>query len=161
MVFAVQFRHVKLEMLSCRQFVSKCSVHFDWNTFFCNNHPALITQMICYQIAPFSAPTTTAINWGSKLLHLPLRHAELILDCIQFRKERIASVLFGAHVYIPSITPSYKLYQTWVGYESQSPRIVQARVRLATDTLPQTPYRAGALCTGYAFFFNLSRLYGD
>jgi len=83
---------------------------------FCNNHPALITQMICYQIAPFSAPTTTAINWGSKLLHLPLRHAELILDCIQFRKERIASVLFGAHVYIPSIIPSYKLYQTWVGY---------------------------------------------
>ena len=36
------------------------------------------------------------------------------------------------------------------GFELRSPRIAQARVRLATDTLPQTPHRAGALCTGYA-----------
>ena len=35
------------------------------------------------------------------------------------------------------------------GFESRSPRIAQARVRLATDTLPQTPHRARALCTGY------------
>ena len=34
--------------------------------------------------------------------------------------------------------------------ESRSPRIAQARVRLATDTLPQIPHRAGALCTEYA-----------
>jgi len=26
------------------------------------------------------------------------------------------------------------------------------RVRLATNTLPQTPHRAGALCTGYALY---------
>jgi len=26
------------------------------------------------------------------------------------------------------------------------------RVRLATDTLPQTPHRAGALCTGYTLY---------
>ena len=31
----------------------------------------------------------------------------------------------------------------------RSPCIVHARVRLATDTLSQTPHRAGALCTGY------------
>jgi len=30
-----------------------------------------------------------------------------------------------------------------------SPHIAQARVRLAIDTLPQTPHRVGALCTGY------------
>ena len=36
------------------------------------------------------------------------------------------------------------------GFESRSPRIAQARIRLATDTLRQTPHRAGALCTGYA-----------
>ena len=34
--------------------------------------------------------------------------------------------------------------------ESRSPRIAQARVKLAYDILPQTPHRAGALCTGYA-----------
>jgi len=28
----------------------------------------------------------------------------------------------------------------------------QARVRLATNTLPQTPHRAGALYTGYALY---------
>jgi hypothetical protein len=32
------------------------------------------------------------------------------------------------------------------GFESRSPRIVQARVRLATNTLLQIPHRAGALC---------------
>jgi len=36
------------------------------------------------------------------------------------------------------------------GFESRFPRITQARVRLATNTLPQTPHSAGALCTGYA-----------
>ena len=45
---------------------------------------------------------------------------------------------------------SYRLWPECPGFESRSPRIVQARVRLATDTLPQTPHRAGALCTGYA-----------
>jgi len=30
--------------------------------------------------------------------------------------------------------------------------LAQARVRLATNTLPQTPHRAGALCTGYALY---------
>jgi hypothetical protein len=41
-------------------------------------------------------------------------------------------------------------------FESWSPRIAHARVRLATDTLPHIPHRAGALCTGYALFlFNL------
>ena len=45
-------------------------------------------------------------------------------------------------------------------FESRSPRIAQARVRLATDTLPQTPHRAGALCTGYnvyKFRYNLQQ----
>ena len=45
---------------------------------------------------------------------------------------------------------SYRLWLEGPGFESQSPRIAQARVRLATDTLPQTPHRAGALCTGSA-----------
>ena len=36
------------------------------------------------------------------------------------------------------------------GFESRFPRITQARVRLATNTLPQIPHRVGALCTGYA-----------
>jgi len=30
--------------------------------------------------------------------------------------------------------------------------LTQARVRLATNTLLQTPHRAGALCTGYALY---------
>ena len=47
---------------------------------------------------------------------------------------------------------SYRLWPEGPGFESRSPRITQARVRLATDTLPQTPHRAGALCTGYALF---------
>ena len=38
----------------------------------------------------------------------------------------------------------------FVLFESRSPRIAQARVRLATNTLPQTLHRAGALYTGYA-----------
>ena len=45
---------------------------------------------------------------------------------------------------------SYRLWPEGPGFESRSPRIAQARVRLATDTLPQTLHRAGALCTGYA-----------
>ena len=44
---------------------------------------------------------------------------------------------------------SYRLRPEDPGFESWSPRIAQARVRLATNTLPQTPHRAGALCTGY------------
>ena len=48
---------------------------------------------------------------------------------------------------------SYRLWPEGPGFESQSPHIAQARVRLATNTLPQTPHRAGALCTGYALFF--------
>ena len=47
---------------------------------------------------------------------------------------------------------SYRLWPEGPRFESWSPRIAQARVRLATDTLPQTPHRAGALCTGYALF---------
>ena len=41
---------------------------------------------------------------------------------------------------------SYRLWPEGPGFKSRSPRIAQARVRLA----PQTPHRAGALCTGYA-----------
>jgi hypothetical protein len=44
---------------------------------------------------------------------------------------------------------SYRLWLEGPGFESRTPHIAQARVRLATDTLPQTPHRAGALCTGY------------
>ena len=47
---------------------------------------------------------------------------------------------------------SYRLWLEGPGFESRSPRIAQVRVRLATNTLPQTPHRAGALCTGYALF---------
>ena len=50
------------------------------------------------------------------------------------------------------------IYVSIVGceHESRSPRIAQARVRLAIDTLPQTLHRAGALCTGYALLMSLS-----
>ena len=47
---------------------------------------------------------------------------------------------------------SYRLWPEGLGFESRSPRIAHARVRLATNTLPQTPHRAGAFCTGYALF---------
>ena len=50
---------------------------------------------------------------------------------------------------------SYRLWPEGPGFESRSPRIAQARVRLATDTLPQTPHWAGALCTRYALFLLL------
>ena len=50
---------------------------------------------------------------------------------------------------------SYRMWPEGPGFESRSPRIAQARVRLATNTLPQTPHRAGALCTGYALYLNL------
>jgi hypothetical protein len=45
---------------------------------------------------------------------------------------------------------SYRLWPEGPGFESRSPHIAQVRVRLATNTLSQTPHRAGALCTGYA-----------
>ena len=48
---------------------------------------------------------------------------------------------------------SYRLWPEGLGFESRSPRIAQTKVRLATDTLPQTPHRAGALCTGYALIY--------
>ena len=54
---------------------------------------------------------------------------------------------------------SYRLWPEGPGFESRSPRIAQARVKLATDTLPRTPYRAGALCTGYALYVNMSSLF--
>ena len=44
---------------------------------------------------------------------------------------------------------SYRLWPEGPGFESRSPSIARARVRLAINTLPQTPHRAGALCTGY------------
>ena len=53
---------------------------------------------------------------------------------------------------------SYRLWPEGPGFESRSPRIAQARVRLATDTLLQTPHRAGALCTGYALYSMLDLL---
>ena len=49
---------------------------------------------------------------------------------------------------------SYRRKPEGPGFKSRSPRIAQARVRLATDTLPQTPHRVGALCIGYALFFS-------
>jgi len=48
---------------------------------------------------------------------------------------------------------SYRLRPEGPGFQSRSPRIAQARVRLATDTLSQTPHRAGALYTRYILFF--------
>ena len=51
---------------------------------------------------------------------------------------------------------SYRLWPEGPGFESRSSRIAQARVRLATDILPQTPHRAGALCTGYALWSPLT-----
>ena len=56
---------------------------------------------------------------------------------------------------------SYRLWPEGPGFESRSPRIAQARVRLATDTLPQTPHRAGALCTGYALFIEIVFISGS
>jgi len=58
------------------------------------------------------------------------------------------------HTYV-LIFESYRLWPKGPGFESPSPRIAQARVRLATNTLPHTPHRAGALCIGYTFFFFL------
>jgi len=46
---------------------------------------------------------------------------------------------------------SYCLRPEGPEFESRSPRIA-ARVRLAANTLPQTPHSAGALCIGYALF---------
>jgi len=46
---------------------------------------------------------------------------------------------------------SYCLWPEGPGFESRSSRIAQARLRLATDTLPQIPHRAGALYTGSFF----------
>ena len=43
------------------------------------------------------------------------------------------------------VVESYCLWPKGPGFESRSPRITQTRVRLATDTLPQTPHREGAL----------------
>jgi hypothetical protein len=98
-------------MLSCRQFMSKCSVHFDWNTFFCNNHPALITQMICYQNAPFSAPTSTCdqLRQQTVALAVTTRRINIRPNTVSYHKERIASVLFGAHGYDP-VHPAYNPY---------------------------------------------------
>jgi len=50
------------------------------------------------------------------------------------------------------VVESYCLWPEGPGFESRSPRIAQARVRLATNTFYQTPHRAGALCTGYALY---------
>ena len=54
------------------------------------------------------------------------------------------------------VVESYRLWPEGPGFELWYPRIAQARVRLATNTLPQPPHRAGALCTGYAFFLQIN-----
>ena len=56
----------------------------------------------------------------------------------------------GSRAGLVQAVESYRLWPEGPGFDSRSPRIAQARVRLATDTLSQTPHRAGALCTGYA-----------
>ena len=48
---------------------------------------------------------------------------------------------------------SYHLWSEGLGFESRSPRIVQTKVRFATDTIPQTPHRVGALWLSSPFFF--------
>ena len=48
---------------------------------------------------------------------------------------------------------SYRLWPEGPEFESRSPCIAQARIRLATNTLPQTPHRVGALCTRYVFYW--------
>ena len=60
------------------------------------------------------------------------------MECVQGRAGLVQAV------------ESYHMWPEGPMFESRSPRIAQARIRLATNTLPQTPYRAGALCTGYA-----------
>ena len=58
--------------------------------------------------------------------------------------------MLGRRAGLVQAVESYRMRPEGLGFESQSPRIAQARLRLVTDTLPQTPHRAGALCNGYA-----------
>jgi len=90
-------------------------------------------------------------------------HLLLIVACSQIFFLVLADITRRAG--LVQAVESYRLWPEGPGFESRSPRIAQAWVRLATDTLPQTPHRAGALCTGhakaytwgtaYCFFFNL------
>ena len=64
----------------------------------------------------------------------------------------IMLMLFNWRAGLVQAVESYRLWPEGPRFESWSPRIAQARVRLATNTLHQTPHRAGALCTGYAPF---------
>ena len=81
------------------------------------------------------------------------------LSCTAYPLSRFVITKFSSLIFfmirsgpLVKAVESYRLWLEGPGFESRSPRIAQTMVRLATNTLPQTSHRAGALCTGYALF---------
>ena len=117
----------------------------------------LIVLLATYMQMATQKPSNRLENqWGSPhwfsssnpSMHLPWNNLEFMSLMLKSRN----IYLIHTHLLRILFRLTYRLWPEGPGFESQSPRITQARVRLATDTLPQTPRRAGALCTVYTLY---------
>jgi len=99
-----------------------------------------------------SLRSLTTCSLTAKQIMLLFTNHNYILPAIHYLVPLLITILLGSkwRAGLVQAVESYRLWPEGPGFESRSPRIAQARVRLATNTLPQTPHRAGALCTGYA-----------
>ena len=131
-----------------------CSFNF-WNWYFFSN---FIYRTENISIFNFASHRNTPILIGliqKGLCIFVLYDLSITIEALYNCSDHVWSctvVRMFCFVYHP--VESYRLWPEGPGFESRSPRIAQARVRLATDTLPQTPHRAGALCTGYTLFLS-------
>ena len=117
----------------------------------------LIVLLATYMQMATQKPSNRLENqWGSPhwfsssnpSMHLPWNN----LEFMSFMLKSPNIYLIHSHLLRILFRLTYCLWPEGLGFESQSPRIAQTRVRLATDTLPQTPHRAGALCSVYALY---------
>ena len=114
----------------------------------------LIVLLATYMQMVTQKPSNRLENqWGSPhwfsssnpSMHLPWNN----LEFMSFMLKSPNIYLIHSHLLRILFRLTYRLWPEGSGFESQSPHIAQVRIRLATDTLSQTPHRAGALCTGY------------
>ena len=109
----------------------------------------LIVLLATYMQMATQKPSNRLENqWGSPhwfsssnpSMHLPWNNLEFMSFMLKSRN----IYLIHTHLLRILFRLTYRLWPEGPGFESQSPRITQARVRLATDTLPQTSRRSGS-----------------
>ena len=106
----------------------------------CASHPS--TQLIlCFMLFPDYISTALASTWYARSYFCPIEssgymslHINLNID--QYKISPIIFRILIRRVGLVQAVESYRLWPEGHGFESRSPRIAQARVRLATDTLP-------------------------